>query len=94
MTDNTDNNQNESPIQFPCEFPIKVVGKANDEFEIFALGTIRKHFPDLKEDSLRIRKSAESHYMAITVNVIATSKEQLDALYQELSGTKLVIMAL
>jgi putative lipoic acid-binding regulatory protein len=79
---------------FPCEFPIKVVGKTNPEFEIFVLTTVRKHVPDLREDCIELRPSKEGAYLAITVKVIATSKEQLDAIYRDLSASALVSMVL
>lgn len=79
---------------FPCEFPIKVFGKATPELEVFVLTTIRKHIPDLREDSIEIRPSKNGAYTAITIKVIATSKEQLEEIYGELSASDLVIMAL
>jgi putative lipoic acid-binding regulatory protein len=84
----------ESIWQFPCDFPIKVVGKAGAEFEAFVLSTIRKHIPDLKENALELRPSKDGRYLAMTITVHATSKEQLDTIYRELTANKLVIMAL
>jgi len=82
------------PWQFPCEFPIKVVGKTDPELEKFVLATIRKHVVDLRENCVELRPSKGGVYQAMTVKVIATSKEQLDAIYQELSASELVIMVL
>lgn len=92
MSDDIDNK--ESLWQFPCDFPVKVVGKANDEFETFVLSTVSKHVPDLKENALELRKSKDGRYLAITINIHATSKEQLDAIYLELTASDLVLMAL
>jgi putative lipoic acid-binding regulatory protein len=80
--------------KFPCEFPIKIVGKANSEFEAFVFSTIHKHFPDLKESAIECRPSKDGTYLAITATVQATSKEQLDTVYRELSANKLVLAAL
>lgn len=80
--------------QFPCEFPIKIVGKANPEFEATVLATIRKHVPDLREDCIETRTSKEGAYLAITVKVMAESKEQLDAIYQDLSSNDNILMVL
>lgn len=80
--------------KFPCEFPIKIVGKSNPEFETFAYTTLHQHFPDLKEGTLQTRPSKDGNYLAITVIVNAKSKEQLDALYIDLSASKLVLFAL
>lgn len=80
--------------QFPCEFPIKIMGKATPEFESFVLATIRKHAPDMKENAIETRPSKDGNYTAMTVTVTATSKEQLDAIYSELSASKLVSVVL
>ena len=88
------NKQPATPWQFPCEFPIKIMGKAGDEFEAFALGVIHKHFPGLTEGALQLRPSKDGHYLAITVTVMADSKEQLDKVYRELTASKLVLVAL
>jgi putative lipoic acid-binding regulatory protein len=79
---------------FPCDFPIKIVGKASPEFESFALSTVHKHFPDLKENAIQCRPSKDGTYLSITAIVLATSKEQLDELYRELTANKLVLVAL
>lgn len=80
--------------KFPCEFPIKVVGLASEEFETFVLTTIRKHFPDIAEAALQMNPSKDGKYLAITVIVNAESKEQLDATYMDLTSNKLVLIAL
>lgn len=84
----------ETLLKFPCEFPIKVMGKATAEFEIFVLSTVRKHVPELSENAIEIRPSKQGNYLSITVTVYAQNKAQLDAIYQELTASKLVLMAL
>lgn len=84
---------NEVIWNFPCDFPIKIVGRANPEFEVVVLSIIRKHAPDLREGSLEFRSSKNGNYVAITVTVQATSKDQLDAIYQDLSSHELVLAA-
>lgn len=81
-------------LQFPCDFPIKIVGKSNPEFETEIYAIIHKHFPNLTEGAIQSRLSKEGSYLAITVIVHATSKEQLDALYSELTSNKQVLFAL
>lgn len=80
--------------KFPCTFPIKAVGKTDPAFEVFVLSVIRKHVPNLAENAIESRASKDGKYLALTVIIQATSKEQLDAIYQELSASDLVIMAL
>jgi uncharacterized protein len=84
----------EHKLKFPCQFPIKVMGKARDDFEIAVLDIVHKHFPNLTENSLSTRLSKNGNYMAITITVNAISQDQLDAAYRELSSHDLVVMAL
>ena len=84
----------EELLSFPCEFPIKVVGFSNEQFEITILGIIRRHFPELTETAISTRPSKDQKYLAITVTVTARSKDQLDRAYIELSEHECVIMAL
>lgn len=84
----------ESLLQFPCKFSLKIFGIASDQFEIEVLSIVRKHVKDLTEDAIRNRRSKDGKYLAITVTITATSKEQLDALYQDLSASPQVLMAL
>jgi putative lipoic acid-binding regulatory protein len=87
-------NKEETVFEFPCEFPIKVMGKATDEFEIEVAQIIRKHVNDLGESAIKRRESTKSNYAALTVTITATSREQLDAIYIDLTASEHVIMAL
>ena len=89
MTDKDD-----TLFEFPCEFPIKVMGKATDEFEFEVTQIIRKHVTDLGESAIKRRESAQSNYAALTVTITATSREQLDAIYIDLTASEHVLMAL
>ena len=83
-----------SPIQFPCTFPIKIMGKATPEFELTAVSIVRKHAPDLAEGAVTTRASKQANYLAITVTINAQSQAQLDAIYCELTACGEVLMAL
>jgi putative lipoic acid-binding regulatory protein len=86
--------EQESPLKFPCEFPIKAMGKADCELDIIVVGIIRKHAPDLTEGAVYTRDSTAGNYVSVTVTVNATSRKQLDAIYQDLVDCEAVIMAL
>ena len=86
--------KDQSLFEFPCEFPIKIMGKASDQFEFEVAQIIRKHVPDLGEAAIKRRESAKSNYAALTVTITATSREQLDAIYMDLTASEQVIMAL
>ena len=84
----------ESALTFPCEFPIKAMGKADCELDSVVVGIIRRHAPDLAEGAIHSRASRNGTYLSVTVVVKATSREQLDAIYQDLVDCEHVIMAL
>lgn len=89
-----DSGQQEEVFVFPCEFPIKVFGAANDEFEKAVLTIIRKHVPDLAENAITNRVSKEGKYLALTITLKVNSRAELDAIYQDLSANPHVMMAL
>ena len=82
-----------SAITFPCEFPIKVMGLNTEMFPSTIKAIIRKHvqFDEIVYSS---QPSRGDKYISITATFIAQSKEQLDALYQELNDHELVKMTL
>lgn len=92
----SNNNQedNENLLEFPCEFPIKAVGLAENSFDQLVVEIIRKHVPALAEGAINTRPSSNGKYLSVTVTINAESKAQLDAIYIELSGHERVIMAL
>ncbi len=81
-------------MEFPCQFPIKAMGKAEDDFDILVVSIIRKHVADLSENAVKSRLSKEGKFVSITVTVNAESKQQLDNIYLELTGQEKVLWAL
>lgn len=87
-------NTEEFSLKFPCEFPIKAMGKAGDDFDSLVVRLIRKHSPDLTEGAVKTRLSSGGKYVSVTVTVRARSRQQLDAIYMELTGHERVLVAL
>jgi len=81
-------------IKVPCDFVVKVMGKSNKQFEERVINIILRHYPNADLEKMVKRSSHDNNFMAITVTVHAKSKEQLDALYQELSDADEVLFAL
>lgn len=81
-------------LQFPCEFPIKVFGKADCNLDAVVFSLVREHVPDLGEGAIRSRASSAGRYHSVTVIINAQSKAQLDAIYRSLTASEHVIMAL
>ena len=86
--------EEDSVMTFPCRFPIKVMGMAEENFDITVVNIVRRHVPDLTEGSVKSRLSKEGKYISVTVTVEAESKQQLDNIYLELTSHEKVLMAL
>ena len=84
----------ESLLKFPCDFPIKAMGKAEDDFDALVVSLIRKHSPDLLEGAIKSRASKGGQYLSVTVTIRAESQQQLDNIYLDLTAEKRVLMAL
>ena len=87
-------NDSETLLEFPCDFPIKAMGLALQGFDLQVTELVRRHAPDLDESAVRTRPSQGGKYLAVTITVRATSRAQLDAIYQELTACEAVLMAL
>ncbi len=81
-------------MEFPCQFPIKAMGKAEDEFDILVVGIIRKHVIDISENAVKSRPSKEGKFISVTVTVVAESKQHLDNIYLELTAHEKVLWVL
>jgi uncharacterized protein len=84
----------ESPLTFPTEFPIKVMGRREDGFAQVISEIVMRHAPDFDPATMEMRSSKQGRYLSLTVTIQAQSRAQLDALYSELSGHHMVIMVL
>lgn len=81
-------------LEFPCEFPIKVMGRDSAAFEKEVLGIFGRHLDDLEAASISTRPSGSGNFVSITVTFEAQSKVQVDAIYQELTDHELVLFCL
>ena len=84
----------ESLIEYPCNFPIKIMGKAEQDFTQVVLGIIKHHAPDFEEGTMKVLTSKGGNYLSITCTIRATSRTQLAALYQTLTDHPLVSIVL
>ena len=86
---------NDVPVQeFPSDFPIKVMGRHDSDLRALTQVIIERHAGPLAESRVRTRTSADGNFLALTYLVRASSREQLDAIYRELTACKSVLMAL
>ena len=83
-----------SLISYPLDFPIKIMGRSEPGFVQTIIDIVRKHAPDFDESAIELRNSKKNSYLSVTCTIVATSREQLDALYQELGDHPAVAMIL
>jgi len=81
-------------IEFPCEYPIKVMGTAGAELHETVITVMRTHAPGFDEASLSVRDSNKGNYQSVTVTITATGKEQLQAIFEDLKKHHCVKMVL
>jgi putative lipoic acid-binding regulatory protein len=81
-------------IEFPCDYPVKVLGSNVEEFEAVVLEVFECHAPGFLPERITRRASREGTFSAITIYITATGKPQLEALHADLMGTGLVKMVI
>jgi uncharacterized protein len=81
-------------FEFPCEFPIKVMGRASEDFRRLTREIVERHAGTLDDSQVAERLSQDQNFIALTFTIRASSREQLDALYRELTASEDVLIAL
>jgi putative lipoic acid-binding regulatory protein len=84
----------ESVIEFPTSFPIKMMGRNTPEFPATARALVEKHAGAVDDDAVRVAASSNDRFISVTVTITATSQQQLDAIYQDVTDHEDVLMAL
>ena len=83
-----------SLLDFPCDFPIKIMGRCVDGYAQAVLEIVQRHAPDFDGATVEMRSSKQGGYLSLTCTIRATTRAQLDALYRELSAHPLVKVVL
>ncbi len=81
-------------MNFPCVFPVKVMGVNSDDFESLVLEIIQKYVSISADEMVTSRLSRNGRFLSVTVHINADSQEQLDSIYRELSAHEKVLMML
>ncbi|QFU76927.1 DUF493 domain-containing protein [Halioglobus maricola] len=81
-------------IEFPCDYPIKVLGRNSGEFRGLILEVFERHAPGFDEAAITVRDSAKGTFTAMTVTITATGEDQLRALHEDLMATGHVQMVI
>ena len=85
---------NDELFRFPCEFPIKVMGREGESFRSLTLAIIERHAGPLSASQITERPSARGNFVSMTYTIRAESRAQLDAIYQDLTSSGVVLVAL
>jgi uncharacterized protein len=83
-----------SLLEFPCAFPLKIMGLADDALAQAVLDVVLHHAPDFDGATMEMRASSGGKYVSLTCTINATSRLQLDSLYRELTAHPLVKVVL
>ena len=83
-----------SLLEFPCAFPLKIMGRTQEGFAQAVAEVVIRHAPDFDAATLEMRSSSAGNYLSLTATINATSRDQLDALYRELVAHPMVAMVL
>ena len=84
----------ESVIEFPCSFPIKMMGRDTPGFRATARDLVEKHAGPVADEAIQTNLSRNGRFVSVTVTIIATSQQQLDDIYRDVSSHDDVLMAL
>ena len=81
-------------LEYPCDFPIKILGRTQTGFAQAVLEIVQRHAPGFEASSMEMRASRGGKYLSVTCVINAVSREQIDALYRELCDHPMVVMVL
>lgn len=81
-------------IEFPCDYPLHIIGERHASFRATVLDIVREHAPDLHEDSVNVKNSRQGTYCSVRVTIVATGERQLESLHQALLAEPAVRMVL
>ena len=84
----------EARIEFPCDYPIRIIGAGQAGFRAMVLDIVRRYAPDMRESSVSVRESRDGNYCSVRVTIVATGEAQLKALHQALMAEPSVRMVL
>lgn len=86
--------QQDTLLEFPCEFPLKIMGPTRPDFAEAIRAVVAEHAPGFDAGRMEMRASSGGNYISLTCTVTATSKQQLDDLYRALSAHPMVKVVL
>ncbi len=85
---------NATLLEFPCSFPIKVMGRDQESFRSAAIELVTRHVGDIAGNAISTSLSRNGNFLSITITIEAQSQKQLDNIYNDLSSHEEVLVAL
>ncbi len=89
-----DSDARERGFQFPCLYPLKVMGKNTNEFYSVVSAIVERHLPAGSEVAYSSRTSSGDRYLSVTATFTCESRDQMEAIYRDLRGHHLVLVTL
>ncbi len=86
--------QDEKLLQFPCDFPIKMMGRDQPEFRKTAVALVEQHAGEIPHDAIRTASSRKGNFLSITITINAKNQKQLDDIYHDLSEHDEILVVL
>ena len=86
--------QDPPKIEFPCDYPIKVLGRSSDEFRDVIVEVFERHAPGFDQETILVKGSNKGTFTSLTITITATGPDQLEALHQDLLATGHVQMVI
>ncbi len=84
----------ETLLEFPCDFPIKIMGRESIDFRKLARALVEKHTGPIAEDAIQNALSRNGSFVSVTITINAQNQQQLDDIYREITSHEDVLMAL
>ncbi len=86
--------KDELPLHFPCDFPIKMMGRDQPEFREAAVALVEQHAGEIPDDAIRTVVSRKGNFLSITITINAKNQKQLDDIYRDLTEHNDILVAL
>ena len=81
-------------FDFPTDFPVKVMGRDSEPFRTLTLAIVERHVGHVAPENISERSSGKGNFLALTYTIRAESRAQLDRIYQDLTDSGVVLVAL
>ncbi|MDC3332644.1 DUF493 domain-containing protein [bacterium] len=81
-------------IEFPCDYPIKILGRQAEDFRALVIEVVSAHTAPIDESLITERPSGKGTFVAVTMTITATGAEQLETIHRALKATGRVHMVI